>query len=102
MNIRLNVYYSCIWPDRFDNLRKINFLNAIINSVDDNEGYVMLAYQQAIALVEVATSAKIINLKLPYNDWKQQRSEVIVIEPWKGFEYKNRGLFEIQSRWSGS
>jgi hypothetical protein len=100
-NIRLNVYYSCIWPDRFDNLRKINFLNAIINSVDDNEGYVMLAYQQAIALVEVATSAKIINLKLPYNDWKQQRSEVIVIEPWKGFEYKNRGLFEIQSRWSG-
>jgi len=100
-NIKLNVYYTCIWPDRYDYSRKNNFLFALLNSVDVNEGYVMWAYQQANALVEIANSVKIINLKIPYTDWHQMRSEVIVIEPWKGFEYKKRELFEIKSRWSG-
>lgn len=100
-NIKLRVFYTCIWPDRFNFQKKIAFVDALVNSVSDKEGYVLWAYQEATALVEIAKNAKVINLKIPYVDWNMNRNEVIVIEPWNKYQNVNRGLAEIRSKWSG-
>lgn len=100
-NLNLKVFYSCIWPERFNVQRKNNFIKSLLYSIEDREGYILWAYQEANALVEIAKSVKVINLKYAYEDWHTVRNEVIVIEPWEGFEDTNREIFSIQSRWTG-
>lgn len=100
-NLKLKVFYSCIWPERFDVHRKNNFISSLLRSIEEREGYILWAYQEANALVEISKSVKVINLKYPYEDWHKVRNEVIVIEPWEGFEDINREIFSIQSRWTG-
>ncbi|AYE53516.1 hypothetical protein OEA_28015 (plasmid) [Priestia megaterium NCT-2] len=100
-DIKINVYYACIWPDRFDSRIKNNFLKSLLNSVEDQEGYVLWAYQEATAIVEVAKSTEVTNIMHSYHDWNQSMNQVIKIRPWRGFEYQDREILKLQSKWSG-
>jgi hypothetical protein len=99
--IKINVYYACIWPDRYDSSKKDYFLRALLNSIEDQEGYILWAYQEAASIVEVAKSAEVININHPYFDWHQRRNQLIKIQPWLCFEYQSREVLKLQSKWTG-
>lgn len=96
------VYYACIWPERGYTTQKKNFIHALINSVNDIEGYILWAYQEANSLVEVANGVKVMNMQECYFDWNTVRNEVIVIDPSKGYQLCDKNLLHISSRWSGN
>lgn len=99
-DLKEKVYHACIWPDS-DDQKKISFINAVINSVNESQGYILWAYKVANALVEIASSIKVININAGYYDWHKTRNEVIVIEPWRKFDEKDNMLVKVTSKWSG-
>lgn len=101
-NLKYNVYYACVWPDDFNSASIKSFMNAVSNSVPEKNGYILLAYQESLAMVEAANSVEIIHLKHPFKDWHEMRVSCLKIDPSKGFGESRRRIMKIQGQWSGA
>lgn len=100
--IKQNVYYTYIYAEEY--LKSTDFqsyINAILSSAFELEGFILLAFQESIPLIQAANEVSVKRLIIPYSDWDRYKHEVIVIKPSSGKVDRDKVLLSIQSRWYG-
>lgn len=95
------VVYVCLWPSRYNQSEIFQCIVQIAAIKQETSGYVLLASDEASAIVDVANSVTVKNAAYLYQDWHSERNQYIEIDPSKGYSADNKLLFEISSRWSG-
>ena len=77
------------------------FIGAILIDSLEESGYVLLASQEASAIIDVAKSAKVKTTKTNYQDWQYARNQYIEILPQVGYDADDKFIMNLSSKWSG-
>lgn len=97
--------YICCWPPSNDaDYGRIHKIVAdIANSTTREHGFLLLASEEAGALVDIAKSLSCRSFPFYYKNWNSTSNEYLEIVPNAGYSGEElRILFNIQSSWTGT